>query len=135
MAKQPTPRLPFFVKTAFFAIVFSFFSWNLAFGQCNPDVQSPIVTCSGGVSVNFLSNNPTWLWATDFLQNASDNCTPSQDLQFSLVRTDQNFTNFPLDGNGQPFAGANFYCSDIYLACLDYNFIMNDMTINISIRL
>jgi hypothetical protein len=76
------------------------------------DCKKPTVVCLNGLSVNIMPTGMIQLWASDFLQYASDNCTPANQLKIGIRRTGTG-TGFPVDGNGNPITSVNFTCADL----------------------
>ncbi len=76
------------------------------------DRKPPTVFCIQSLSVNILPTGMITLWATDFLQFAEDNCTPTQFLQYA-IRKGNTGTSFPTDGNGDPQTTISFDCSEL----------------------
>jgi hypothetical protein len=52
------------------------------------------------------------MWASDFLQYGSDNCTPASQLKYGIRRSGTG-TGFPVDGNGNPITSVTFTCADL----------------------
>ena len=52
--------------------------------QCDPDTQSPNVVCDANVTVQIPDGGSLEFLASDFLEEANDNCDTDLDLQFSL---------------------------------------------------
>ncbi|MBC7777372.1 MAG: T9SS type A sorting domain-containing protein [Phycisphaerae bacterium] len=81
-------------------------------GNCgggNPG--APTVVCLNGLSVNIMPTGLIELWATDFLQYAQDDNTPSNSLDFG-IRKSGTGTGFPANGNG-PIQNIIFDCTEI----------------------
>lgn len=76
------------------------------------DCKAPTVVCKNGLSTNLLPNGTAQLWATDFLQYANDNCSPSALIKLAIRKTGTG-TGFPLDANGDPVTSISFDCSEI----------------------
>lgn len=81
------------------------------------DVAKPTVACINDVSLNLYGTIPTPLWASDLLQYAEDNYTPSGLIQIGIRRVGQpdgqgNTTGFPRNANGTPQFEVNFICED-----------------------
>jgi hypothetical protein len=77
------------------------------------DCKKPTVVCINGLSSNVGPTGvcPT-IWATDFLLYGSDNCTPANQLKYSVRRSGTG-TGFPVDGNGNPITNISFSCADL----------------------
>jgi len=76
------------------------------------DSKAPTVTCQSGLVINFP---PSCLWAvyaTDLLEDATDNCSPPSNLIFSIRRAG-NGAGFPVDGVGNPITSITFSASDL----------------------
>jgi len=81
------------------------------------DFKKPIMVCLNGLVVN-MSPQGLQLWATDFLQYAEDNYTPTQQLVFAIRRIGEpdgmgNVTGFPMNADGTPQNQFSFDCEDI----------------------
>ncbi len=76
------------------------------------DCKAPTVVCTNGLSVNIMPTQMVQLWATDFLQYASDNCTPTSLLKYAVRRVGSG-SGFPLLANGQPQTSVVFTCADL----------------------
>ncbi|MEI6408605.1 MAG: T9SS type A sorting domain-containing protein [Bacteroidota bacterium] len=76
------------------------------------DCKKPVVHCLNGISANLMPTKFIQLWATDFLQYATDNITPPSLLKYSIRKAGTG-TGFPVDANGSPIESLVFVCSDI----------------------
>jgi hypothetical protein len=76
------------------------------------DCKAPTVVCINGLSVNIMPTGMVQMWASDFLQYGSDNCTPANQLKYGIRRSGTG-TGFPVDGNGNPITGVTFTCADL----------------------
>ena len=76
------------------------------------DCKAPTVVCLNGLSVNIMPTQMIQLWATDFLQYAQDNCTPTNQLKYGIRRSGTG-TGFPVDGQGNPITNVVFTCADL----------------------
>jgi hypothetical protein len=78
------------------------------------DCKKPTVVCLNGLSVNMMNVTPPMiqLWASDFLQYAEDNCTPSAQLKIGIRRSGTG-SGFPLNADGTPQTSVQFTCADI----------------------
>jgi hypothetical protein len=87
------------------------------------DGKAPTVVCLQPLSVNIMPTNLITLWATDFLQYAEDNCTPTDWLRYGLRKAGSG-TGFPVDQNGNPITNVTFTCNElganvVELWCID----------------
>lgn len=87
------------------------------------DTQAPSVTCINGLSVNILPVHLVTLYAADFLQYATDNCTPFSLLKYG-IRKSGTGTGFPVDANGNPVTAITYNCTElgtqqVELWCID----------------
>jgi hypothetical protein len=72
------------------------------------DGKKPTAVCHNGLSVNIMQNGTITMWASDFLNYAEDNCTPANQLEIAIRRSDA--------GTGLPFpttTSVSFSCDDI----------------------
>lgn len=76
------------------------------------DCKAPTITCQGGWGVTIMNVGMATLYASDFLLNAEDNCTPEENLVFA-IQVAGGPLQFPLDNNGQPQISVTFDCDDI----------------------
>jgi hypothetical protein len=76
------------------------------------DCAPPVVTCLGNLSVNIMPTGLIQLWASNFVQSASDNITPSNQLVFA-VRLPGMDSGFPLDDQGNPQGYVTFNCCHV----------------------
>ena len=77
------------------------------------DCAEPDVQCKSTLSMDMPVTDMIKLWASDFLDNGIDNCTPSEQLEYGVIRTIDSNWEFPLDGNGEPITDLTYYCDDI----------------------
>lgn len=75
------------------------------------DCKKPTVVCKP-LSVNIMETGMITLWASDFLEYADDNCTPSALLNFAIERDLLPPAGFPLQ-NGLPLTSLTFDCDDL----------------------
>ena len=75
------------------------------------DCKGPTVLCINGLSANVMLSGLT-LFTSDFLQQATDNCTPMDQLQFGIRRSGTG-TGFPYNANNQPQISVVFNCNDL----------------------
>ena len=80
--------------------------WNLR------DCKAPTVVCLNGLSVNIMPTGMITIWGSDFLQYGEDNCTPADQLVYS-IRKSGTGTGFPVDANGNPIPGVTFTCAEL----------------------
>jgi hypothetical protein len=60
--------------------------------SCSPDVTPPTLYCIDITQVALPTpNDSVLILATDLLENAEDNCTESDNLQFTIAEVDQNY--------------------------------------------
>ena len=71
------------------------------------DCKNPTIVCINGLSVNIMQSGMITLWASDFLNYAFDNCTPS-DLIKIAIRKSGTGTGFPAGSTG-----VTFDCSEL----------------------
>ena len=75
------------------------------------DCKGPTVLCINGLSANMMPTGLT-VFTSDFLQHATDNCTPMDLLRFG-IRKSGTGTGFPLNTNGQPQISVLFTCNEL----------------------
>ncbi len=83
-------------------------SYNFTIKDCKP----PQIACLPGLTVSVMPTGMIQLWATDFLQYALDNNTPTSQLKYA-VRKSGTGTGFPVDAQGNPATSVVFTCSDL----------------------
>lgn len=66
------------------------------------DCSPPTVVCINGLSINIMQTGMITLWASDFLQYISDNCTPASQIKIG-IRKAGIATGFPLNSNSITF--------------------------------
>ena len=66
------------------------------------DCKPPTIVCLNGLSVNIMPTGMISIWATDFIQYFSDNCTPN-DLIKIAIRKAGTGTGFPAFNTGVTF--------------------------------
>ena len=76
------------------------------------DCKAPTVACLNGLAINIMPTQMIQLWASDFLQYAEDNCTPSNQLKLAIRRAGQG-QGFPVDAQGNPQTNVIFNCDDL----------------------
>ncbi|MBK8557077.1 MAG: hypothetical protein IPL65_15475 [Lewinellaceae bacterium] len=77
------------------------------------DCQRPSVICLNGLSVNIQANAQVSIYASDVLNYADDNCTPANQLEYSIIPSSQTTGLFPVDADGNPFSSIPFDCSSV----------------------
>lgn len=92
--------------TVFLSALLSVFSSNAQ--SCLRDTIPPAVTCINSLSLNIIGVGSTTLWASDVLNDATDNCTPSIELNYAISKT--NNVVFPADAAGHPIGSVSFDC-------------------------
>lgn len=75
------------------------------------DCKKPTVVCINGLSVNIMPTQMITLWASDFLQYAEDNHTPSGQLTIGIRKAGAG-TGFPTDSLGLPLTSVTFDCGE-----------------------
>jgi len=76
------------------------------------DCKAPTVVCLNGLSVNIMPTGMIQLWASDFLQYAEDNCTPTNLLKYGIRKVGTG-TGFPVDAQGNPITNVTFDCTEL----------------------
>lgn len=76
------------------------------------DCKPPTVTCTNGLTINMMPTGMIMVFASDFLVNAIDNCTPADQLVFGIRKAGTG-TGFPVDANGQPIISLTFDCNEL----------------------
>lgn len=76
------------------------------------DCKPPVVVCLNGLSVNIMPTQLITLWATDFLQYAEDNVTPTHLIHYGIRKAGTG-TGFPLDDAGNPLVSVTYACSEL----------------------
>ncbi|HLP93491.1 MAG TPA: T9SS type A sorting domain-containing protein [Saprospiraceae bacterium] len=82
------------------------------------DCKAPTVVCRNALSVNIMPTGMIQLYAADFLQHTTDNCTPADQLTIGIRKCGQG-TGFPWDANGNPITSLTFDCSEQGLNCVE----------------
>lgn len=82
------------------------------------DCKKPVVVCLNGLSVNIMPTEEITLWASDFLQYAEDNITPTSQLQLAVRKAGQpdgegNETGFPRNADGSPQISVTYTCPEL----------------------
>lgn len=79
------------------------------------DCKKPTVVCLNGLSVNMMQVGMITLWAGDFLEYGSDNCTPASKLRYGIRRSGTG-QGFPFAPNGvDGIQSVEFNCSELGL--------------------
>lgn len=78
------------------------------------DCKKPTVVCTNGLSVNIMPGGMITLWASDFLQYTTDNCTPANQLLVAIEKSTESADEFPVDMmSGVPQTSVTFDCSNL----------------------
>jgi hypothetical protein len=76
------------------------------------DTKAPTVVCLGPLSVNIMPTGIISLWATDFLQYATDNYTPADMFGYGIRKAGSG-SGFPVDSLGNPQVKVEFNCTEL----------------------
>jgi len=76
------------------------------------DCKAPSVVCINGLSANIMPTGMIQLWASDFLQYGTDNCTPANRLRYAIRKSGQG-AGFPVDAAGDPVTSITFDCTEL----------------------
>lgn len=75
------------------------------------DCKPPTIVCLNGLSINMMPTGMITLWDTDFLQYATDNCTPANQIKIGIRKAGTG-VGFPNDSHSVTFdcneVGKNF---------------------------
>jgi hypothetical protein len=82
------------------------------------DCKKPTVVCLNGISVNIMPTEQITLWASDFLQYAEDNATPTSLLVYGIRKCGSG-SGFPLNPDGSPQLSVTFTCSELGTQCVE----------------
>ncbi len=82
------------------------------------DCKPPNIVCLNGLTANMMPTGIISLYASDFLLQASDNCTPADDLVFALRKCSNGTAGFPVDGSGNPAISLIFDCTEVGTQCV-----------------
>ncbi len=93
-------------------ILLAFFTFTQLAAQCNPDTESPVVVAVQGLTVTWLPNCFITLWATDFLDTLSDNCTPGGQIEFAIRKAGTG-AGFPTNPDGSPQLFVQFFACEL----------------------
>jgi len=77
--------------------------YNFIVKDCKP----PTVTCFNGLSINIMPGGMITLWASDFLKQTYDNCTPANQIKIGIRKVGGG-TGFPANS-----LSIDFDCSNI----------------------
>jgi hypothetical protein len=69
------------------------------------DCKAPTIVCHNGLSINIMQTGMITLWDTDFLQYATDNCTPAALVKIGIRKAGAG-TGFPADNHSVTFTCA-----------------------------
>ena len=77
------------------------------------DCQKPTVKCKPQMTINY-SHRYNRLWASDFLEDVFDNCTPSNQIILGVTHNESIPKQFPRDSsNKQPITSISNTCSNL----------------------
>ncbi|MBK9338672.1 MAG: HYR domain-containing protein [Lewinellaceae bacterium] len=76
------------------------------------DCKAPTVQCFNGLSTNLMPTKMISVNFQSFVQDAYDNCTPSNLLIFGIRKANTG-TGFPFNSDGTPQTVVNFDCSNL----------------------
>jgi len=76
------------------------------------DAKKPTLVCKK-LSVNIIQTGMVQLWATGFLEAASDNITPDDQLLLAVSTAYSGPTIFPTDSVGRPITNLFFNCANL----------------------
>lgn len=77
------------------------------------DCQKPTVVCKP-LSVNIMGSGMVTLWAPDFLEYVTDNCTPEDKIKLAISKGEPAPATFPRDPVTRlPITQVNFTCADL----------------------
>ncbi|MBK9335765.1 MAG: hypothetical protein IPM98_03920 [Lewinellaceae bacterium] len=76
------------------------------------DTHAPTLICNNGLNIDIVPPMGT-LSYSDVLYFANDDCTPVNELEFSIIKSSQSTGMFPTDGQGDPFGSITFSCFDL----------------------
>jgi hypothetical protein len=76
------------------------------------DCKKPTIVCKP-LSVNIMQTGMVTLWASDFLEYAFDNCTPSDQLEIAVSAGEPAPASFPRDAQGRPITNVTFTCANL----------------------
>ncbi len=77
------------------------------------DCKKPTVVCANGLAANLMNTATPMVtvWAVDFLKYGEDNCTPANQLVYS-IRKKGTGTGFPTNADGTPVTGLTWDCKE-----------------------
>ncbi|MEZ4941960.1 MAG: hypothetical protein R3D58_13865 [Saprospiraceae bacterium] len=93
-------------------ILFVFLSHFQLTAQCDPDTEPPVVVAVQGLTVTLLATCQITLWATDFLDTLSDNCTPGGQIEFAIRKAGTG-AGFPTNPDGSPQQTVHYMACDL----------------------
>ena len=76
------------------------------------DCKVPSVLCLNGLATNIGLPMGAMVALPDLLEFAVDNCTPTNQLVYSMRKTGSG-TGFPLDANGNPVEMLTYFCNEL----------------------
>jgi hypothetical protein len=76
------------------------------------DCKVPTVVCYNGLSGNIMPTGMLTVWANDFLKYGEDNCTPANQLVYSIQKKGGPQV-FPRDAQGNPITSVTFNCKEL----------------------
>lgn len=82
------------------------------------DCKKPTIVCLNGLSVNIMPTEEITVWASDFLQYAEDNATPSNLLVYGIRKCGTGM-GFPINPDGSPQLSLTFTCSELGTQCVE----------------
>lgn len=78
------------------------------------DCEKPVLTCKKDLTVNLPPTYLLILWAQDFLESATDNCTPKEQLALSVSSGTPVVERFPIDpSTKKPVPYGLFTCDSL----------------------
>jgi len=82
------------------------------------DCKAPTIYCRSGLTTNIMPTGMVPLFASFFIEGATDNCTPKNLLVFS-IRKSGTGTGFPVDAQGNPIQMVSFDCTELGLQLVE----------------
>lgn len=77
------------------------------------DCKAPTINCFNGLSTNLMPTKMIMVNQQMFVQDAYDNCSPSNLLVFGIRRANVGGTGFPFNPDGTPQTSVTFDCSNL----------------------